>query len=294
MKGSNSTPNMAILIRPISFSFNEETSETNTFQNESHLTATQIAELSQKEFNTLVQKLIDAKINVAVLAEHVTNIKKPDAIFSNNWVVYMPDGKTFTMPMLTKNRKAEIHHRLVIGNHYSFFENYEGALEGTGSMVFDHKNKKIYAAISPRTNEETLTEFAKHVNYDLISFDAVDANGVRIYHTNVLLSVGETWAVLCKDVISNRNAIIKSLEEDGKTIIYITEEQMGNFCANIFELRNSDDNLIIMMSTRAMKSFSKEQLEKLFQHALVIPTPVNTIEDIGGGGVRCMITGNFV
>jgi len=287
---------MAILIRPISFSFNNETAETNKFQKKSKGKNTNVTNLANKEFNNLVQKLIDARINVSVLAEKETSIKKPDAVFSNNWVVYMPKrNHVYTMPMLTKNRKAEIDNRLVVAQgHFSFFEDFKGALEGTGSMVFDHMHKKIYAAISLRTNKETLTTFAEHVQYELICFDAADSNGNEIYHTNVLMAVGETWAVLCKEVISNRNEVISSLEKDGKEIIYITEEQMNNFCGNIFELRNSNNDLIIMMSTRAMRGFSKSQFESLFKHALVIPTPVNIIEEIGGGSVRCMITGSFM
>jgi hypothetical protein len=294
MKGKPTTPNMAIFIRPRNFSFNNETSDTNKFQKTPTESPAKTIELAHKEFNNLIQRLIDAKINICVLGEQKTKITKPDAVFSNNWVVYMPNGKTYTMPMLAKNRRAEISEKLVIGSHYTFFETFNGALEGTGSMVFDHLNKKIYAAISQRTNEETLKEFAIHCEYDLVSFRASDKNSNEIYHTNVLMAVGESWAVLCKDVIDSHEEVVASLLEAGKEIIYITEDQMNNFCGNIFELRNTEDDLIIMMSTRAMSNFSKKQLEILFSHALVIPTPVDTIEDVGGGGVRCMITGSFL
>lgn len=292
-----STPNLAILIRPIDFDFNEETSTTNSFQNKAHANKYLMNEVANEEFNKLVNKLIKNRINVCVLSEKKTEIKKPDAVFSNNWVVYMPSGHIYTMPMFAKNRQAEVDQSLILGNNYSFFETYKNEpLEGTGSMVFDHKNKKIYAAISPRTHQKTLSEFSRQVKYEVIDFKTSDSSGNPVYHTNVVMAMGENWVVVCKDVISDVDWEHLQIQfiKDNKQVITITEKQMKHFCGNIFELKNSDDDLCTVMSKTAYKAFKRDQIDSLTKWTKLIITDVNNIERVGGGGVRCMITGSFV
>lgn len=290
---SKITPNMAILIKPDCFSFNEQTAKTNSFQKHTDYNMTIVSEQAKKEFNNLVKKLSSMKIPVLVFPEAESIDIKPDSVFSNNWIVYMPNGNTYTMPMLTQNRKLEVDSRYILGEYQTKFQKRGGVLEGTGSMVLDHANKKIYAAISKRTSLNEVVSFAKEVEYELISFDTLDSNGQAIYHTNVLMSIGETYAVICKDVIVDSRILIESLERDGKEIIYITEKQMRNFCGNIFELKNIDDKLVTMCSLRAMMYFTHKQLESIYKHSLLVPVNVETIENVGGGSVRCMITGIF-
>jgi hypothetical protein len=296
MKGNTTTPNLAILIKPLDFSFNNETSSTNLLQNPTELTTDEIHQRASHEFGNLLEGLISAKINVTVLSEKKSEILKPDAVFSNNWIVYMPDGRNFTMPMLAKNRRAEIDTSLILGYAYHHLEQYDKiALEGTGSMVMDHINKKIYAGLSSRTNDFLLREFAIPLNYKIISFNTEDVYGYEIYHTNVLMSIGEKYAIICDEVITeNKEKVIKSLENDGKEIIYITEKQMQEFCGNIFEMRNNEDDLITIMSTRAYAGFNQEQIKSISKYSSIVTINVDTIENIGGGGVRCMITGSFL
>lgn len=294
MKGNITTPNLAILIRPRNFSYNNQTCETNHFQNKNKLDVKLISRDARNEFNILAKNLIDFNINSIILSEQKTNIKKPDAIFSNNWIVYMPNKQTYTMPMLNKNRKLEIDNNLIYKSAYRCFESSEESLEGTGSMVFDHMNKKIYSAISERTSTDTLIKFAKHVKYELIYFNTEDSNNNKIYHTNVMMSVGEKWAVLCKDVVTDSSELIKSLSNDNKEIIYITEDEMKDFCANIFELRDNDDNLTIYMSDSARNTFKEDSLDILKKYADIISINIPTIESIGGGSIRCIITGAFI
>jgi hypothetical protein len=294
MKGKKTTPNHLVLIRPLNFSFNEQTSESNVFQNKPSLLFSE-PEDAMDEFKSVVRTLLEHDISFTVFNEIETPIIKPDAIFSNNWIVYMPNGPAYTMSMLTENRKAEVNHSLIMGQYDTTFENSDMPLEGTGSMVIDHENKKIYANLSSRTNYTTLSNFASKINYKLITFNSSDSEDNEIYHTNVILSIGEKWAVICKDVIVDYENIISSLESDGKEIILITEDEMKKFCANIFEVKDINNNLNILMSTTAYNSFNyNNKLKILGKYANVVCAPIHTIENIGGGSLRCMLTGVFL
>lgn len=294
MKGKKTTPNHLILIRPLNFGFNEQTSESNKFQDKSSLLFSEPEEAID-EFKAVVRTLIEHDISFTIFNETETDIIKPDAIFSNNWVVYTPNGPAYTMTMLTENRKAEVNHSLIIGQYDTKFENNDLPLEGTGSMVIDHENKKIYANLSSRTNYIVLSDFASKINYNLITFNSSDSNNDEIYHTNVIMSIGEKWAVICKDVIVDYKDVVSSLESDDKEIIYITEDEMKEFCANIFEVKDINGNLNILMSTTAYNSFNyNDKLNILNKYAKIICAPIHTIETIGGGSLRCMLTGVFL
>jgi hypothetical protein len=295
MKGNQYTPNHLILIRPLNFGYNEETSQSNTFQNKVEDAFFNDLSDIDSEFRGVVNTLLYNNISFTVFNEIETPIIKPDAIFSNNWIVYMPDGNNYTMSMLAQNRKAEINKSLIIGEHNNMFENLEGPLEGTGSMVFDHMNRKIYAAISPRTNIYSLECFAKYVNYNLITFNTSHKEGEQVYHTNVLLSIGEKWAVICTDVIDYPFDVIESLVSDGKEIIDIGYSELIEFCANIFEVRDINNDLVVLMSSSAFSTYSSMGKLKYFeQYVKVACTPIHTIEEIGGGSLRCMLTGIFL
>jgi hypothetical protein len=207
----------------------------------------------------------------------------------------MPEGCAYTMPMMAENRRAEVNHKLIIGPYNTIFESSLTPLEGTGSMVIDHINRKIYAGLSSRTNSNMLNLFASTINYDVITFNSKDSNYNEIYHTNVIMSIGEKWAVICKDVISNVKDVIDSLESDGKEIITITESEMKDFCANILEVRDKDNNTVILMSTTAYNSLNiSDKLYSLTKYSNIVCAPINTIEEIGGGSLRCMLTGIFL
>lgn len=288
------TPNLAILIKPINFSYNEETSETNTFQVKDKVKGNIINKVNS-EFNNLVKTLIDNKVAVTIFSEIEQDIIAPDTVYSNNWITYFPHLKAYTMPMYNDNRRIEVNSKYILGEYSDYIQHRSNdeALEGTGSMVIDHESKIIYAGISKRTNINTLNDFAKKVEYDVVSFNTLDSNNNEIYHTNIMMAIGETWAVLCKDVVVDSKELISSLERTGKKIIYISESQINNFCGNIFEMRNSEDELVTFCSLRAFNNFSDEQRKELNRHTILASSDIDTIETIGGGSVRCMITGKF-
>ena len=172
---------------------------------------------------------------------------------------------------------------------------YEGEgqfLEGTGSMVLDRQNKIVYACRSPRTSEVVLDDFCKQLGYTKVVFDALDKGGKQIYHTNVMMSVGEDFAILCKDSIATedqRQAVISSLEAHGKKLISITFDQMDNFAGNMLEMKNSEGINILLMSDTAYGSLSEDQLNEIKTHCQIVHVGLNTVEVTGGGSARCMI-----
>ncbi len=179
----------------------------------------------------------------------------------------------------------------------AFFENESIYLEGTGSLVLDRVNKIAYTCLSPRTNLRVLDAFANKMGYQTIVFNAVDLKGRAIYHTNVMMSVGESFALICLDAVrdkEDRKSLIDSFEKTGKTIITISLEQMNAFAGNILEVNNSKGNSFIILSETANRSFNQSQLDTLKQFAELIPISIPTIEKVGGGSVRCMMAEVFL
>ncbi|ULQ55724.1 arginine deiminase-related protein [Flavihumibacter rivuli] len=292
------------MIRPASFGFNPDTAVTNAFQKQTGLDPEKLASLAREEFDHMVSLLRNKDIHVLVL-EDDPEPKKPDAVFPNNWFSLGPDGTLHIYPMQAASRQLEVREDLLaeLSGHFKvkeikdWRENPYGAfLEGTGSMIMDHQEKIIYAAISPRTDEQLLLSYASYTGYRAFPFQAADRFGKSIYHTNVLMALGTSFAILCTSAIKNedeRSRLIGSLEQTGHELIAISFDQMDAFAGNMLEVKNKKGQPFIAMSQAAFDSLTNEQRRKLSAHGELLPIPIPTIETIGGGSVRCMMAEIF-
>lgn len=289
------------MIRPKHFGFNEQTSFSNAFQN--NIDIKDITTKAQIEFDSAVILLRNNGIEVFVF-EDLENIKAPDAVFPNNWIT-INNNQLVLYPMLTPNRRAE--RRSDVINFFiernqdlkitdlTHFESENKFCEGTGSLVFNHKNKIAYASLSSRTNKEVVEEVCTKLNYQPIYFTSHDGKNQVVYHTNVMMCIGEGFVIICIDAIieADRENVIKSFNKSGHTIIEISVEQMSFFAGNMLQLQNTDIQKFIVMSETSHKSLSLAQLSKIEQHAKVLVFNVGTIEYSGGGSIRCMLAEVF-
>lgn len=299
------SPNTVLMVKPVQFGFNDEAFVTNKFQKKvDNLSQSEVQEKALQEFNFFVEKLKALKVNVLVYNDSKESFT-PDSIFPNNWISTHSNGMIFTYPMLAKNRQLERRKDIVLDlfSRFGFsylieLEDYEDAeppkyLEGTGSMVLDHQKRIIYAAISPRTDENVLAEFAKHLRYKVVSFTAYGAQKEKMYHTNVMMCVGEKYIIIGENTIAeeDRERVMETVRKANKAVIELTNEQVyEHFAGNMLQLRNSDDETILVMSEAAYASLTKEQLKKLNKHNdHLLGVAIPTIEKIGGGSARCML-----
>ena len=294
------------MVRPAAFGFNEETAANNYFQSRPGSDQDFLQQKAREEFDMMVEKLREHGIEVIVV-EDTTEPAKPDALFPNNWLSTSPAGIIHVFPMYAPNRRAEkredILHMLAAGfkvndvHDWTEFESEGRFLEGTGSMVIDHDNKMIYACISERTNISILEKFAATNGYQAIAFLATDKNAKPVYHTNVMMTLGEGFCVICEEAIEEEWELIavrQLIESTGHTIIPISREQMHCFAGNMLELKNKNGENILVLSQSAYSSLRKEQKDMLQAFARLVPIEVPTIEEVEGGSVRCMIAEIFL
>ncbi|ANI89714.1 amidinotransferase [Arachidicoccus ginsenosidimutans] len=301
------TASFILMVRPAGFGYNAETADNNTFQhNETSISATNISKKAVEEFDAFVKLLREKNIDVTVVEDSATPVK-PDAVFPNNWFCTLPDGKLIVFPMFAANRREEkrddilqqITHDFSVSDveDWSEYEADNFFLEGTGSMIFDHANKTVYACISPRTHKALFERFAKTHHYKPIIFSAKDENDVPIYHTNVMMHIGESYAVVCLDAIKNETEkiyIAQTLREAGHEIIPISFEQMNAFAGNMIQVRNKFGEPFTILSKTGFDSLTLEQKYILSVHTNLLPVNISTIETIGGGSARCMIAEIFL
>jgi hypothetical protein len=290
-----------LMVRPACFGFNPQTAGSNAFQ---HLTLAQSQGVPQAvaEFDALASALRQAGVEVIVAADTPAPIK-PDAIFPNNWVSFHRDGTVALYPMLAPNRRDERREdvlqqvaregnfRVLRTVDLSPRETEGKFLEGTGSVVLDRTHRIAYACLSPRTDLDVLGEFAQILDYELVTFDALDDGGRPIYHTNVMMAVGTAFAVVCGACIPNeehREAVFSKLRAAGRELVDISLAQMLQFAGNVLELATPGGKLLAL-STTALKSLLPEQRQVLERHAQLLPVAIPHIEHFGGGGVRCML-----
>ena len=291
------------MIRPVSFAFNEQTAESNTFQDvETKSLSNDITQNSAlQEFDAMVSQLRTAGVNVMVY-DDTLDPPTPDSVFPNNWISFHHSGKVCLYPMQAENRRWERRNDIVDDLRKKFhveetldfthFENENKFLEGTGSMVLDRINRKTYACISPRTNNELLNNWAKTMNYQAVSFRAVDVHGKEVYHTNVVMSVGDEFAVVCLSAIPNldqRLALKSHLLHNKKHIIEISLEQMNSFAGNMLLVKTRKGNNLLVMSTTAYDSLKRSQILELEEYAVIQHFDLTMIETCGGGSARCMM-----
>ncbi len=304
-----STSNL-FLIRPYKFFGNPETSINNYFQGDG--LGNNNYSINQKalvEFDNFFNVLKNNNINVFLFNDTPYPIT-PDSIFPNNWISTYQDGKIFIHSMFAKNRRLERRSDIIaflkenfsfsqIFNDAEFNEKNNNFLEGTGSMVLDRVNQIVYAALSERTCQDLLNEFCKKINFQPIVFTAYLNYNHRkvIYHTNVMMSICENFAIVCFESVASKNEqnkIIDSLDRTKKKIITISLDQVNNFCGNVLEVKNNKDENILIMSSRAFNCFSKNQKKIINSFCKIVHSPLDTIEKYGGGGARCMLAEIFL
>lgn len=290
------------MIRPAQVPANPLTVATNAFQQDVSGPQRPLLEAVQAEFDALAAALEAAGVRVCVF-EDTPERNTPDAVFPNNWITTHADGRVALYPMLVENRRTERRRDLImkLAAEYGFlvdrivdFSSHELAghiLEGTGSMVLDRINRVAYACLSARTDPWLLDEFCQHFNYDPFVFLALDRAGQPIYHTNVMMALGTQFAVVCGESVVDerrRGELFESLEAGGHEVVDISFEQMEKFAGNMLEL-DGDGQSVLAMSQRAYDCLTDAQRATLEKYARLVASPIDTIEDCGGGSVRCML-----
>jgi hypothetical protein len=306
------------MIRPVAFRMNEQTAVNNYYQKVlDGLSPETVNTKAQQEFDTFVNKLRKVGVNVIVV-EDTLEPNTPDSIFPNNWISFHENGDVVLYPMFAENRRAERREDILDILEDEGFEinqimDYTSAeedgifLEGTGSLLLDRENGKAYCALSPRADEELMIEFCEDFEFTPVIFEAFQtvnlpdgkAGGERklMYHTNVMMCLGDTFAVLCADCIDDkkeRKMVLDSLRGDDKEVILISEEQVNNFAGNMLEVKGKNDKRFLVMSESAFKSLTKKQIAQLEAHVEIIHSSLNTIEACGGGSARCMMAEIFL
>ncbi len=298
--------NHILMVRPYLFGFNPETAADNAFQqDDGSLSTDQVQERALQEFDQLAEKLSAAGIDI-IIVEDTEKPHTPDSIFPNNWITFHQRGMVVTYPMFSNIRRKERREDIInlISERFPFrdrihFEHLEAKnlfLEGTGSLILDRINKIAYACLSERTRIDALNEFCKWMTYKPVSFTATDLNGQKIYHTNVMMALGENFAVICLDSINNsveKEKVMNSLETTGKEVISISHEQMNAFAGNMLQVSAKDGKTYLVMSDQAKDSLSQEQIDQIQKYTNILSSPISTIETYGGGSVRCMMAEVF-
>ena len=305
------TTNSILMIRPVAFRMNEQTAVNNYYQKvlDGLLPATVNAK-AQQEFDVFVEKLRAVGVDVMVVDDK-ENSDTPDSVFPNNWISFHENGDVALYPMFAENRRLERREDIldtledkgfIIDNimDYTSAEEDGFFLEGTGSLLLDRENAKAYCALSPRADEELFIEFCEDFEFSPIIFEAfhtVNNERKLVYHTNVMMCIGETFAVVCADSIDDkkeRKLVLDSLKGDEKEIILITEDQVNNFAANMLEVKGADDRRYLVMSNSAYQSLTKKQIAHLEEHVTILSSSLDTIEACGGGSARCMMAEIFL
>lgn len=305
------TTNSILMIRPVAFRMNEQTAVNNYYQKvlDTLLPATVNAK-AQEEFDNFVEKLENVGIDVTVV-DDILDPDTPDSIFPNNWISFHENADVAMYPMFAENRRLERREEILdlleekgfqIENIVDYTDAEEDGyyLEGTGSLLLDRANGKAYCALSPRADEELFIEFCEDFDMQPILFEAfqtVDGERKLIYHTNVMMCLGESFAVICADCIDDkkeRKMVLENLKHDGKEVILITEQQVNNFAGNMLEVRGANDKRYIIMSAAAHQSLTSKQIEQLQKHGEILYSSLDTIEACGGGSARCMMAEIFL
>ncbi|RZK80966.1 MAG: amidinotransferase, partial [Pedobacter sp.] len=293
------TTSNILMIRPVDFKFNLQTADNNKFQTPTEGIDTQAKAL--QEFDDFAALLRNNEIDVTVVNDTLEP-ETPDSIFPNNWISFHNNGEVFMYPMASENRRLERREDIIELLSDSFevkqvtdlsgFEEAAIFLEGTGSMVLDRDNKLAYACLSLRTDEQVLSNWCEKTGYKAITFNADDKEGFPIYHTNVMMCVGDAFAVICLESIQNpheREMVMQHLIHTGKEIVEISIDQMNQFAGNMLQITNKKGESLLVMSEQAYLSLTKVQVFLLEKYCRLIYSPLYTIEKNGGGSARCML-----
>ncbi|WP_455819804.1 citrulline utilization hydrolase CtlX [Pseudomonas cerasi] len=299
------TAQTVMMVRPAAFYANPETLASNAFQ-KPLAAVSDVAEQARDAFDGYVSALRHAGVEVRVIDDSAES-GTPDSLFPNNWIAMLEDGSIYTFPMEAQNRRRERRMDIIadLTKDYevirridlSVFEARDLYLEGTGSLILDHDSRIAYACRSSRSSEEAGREFERLSGYNIHWFNAHDRNLHPIYHTNVMMSVGSRFAIVCLESLTSkpeRLRLIKQLEQTGKTIVDVTFTQMEAFACNVLEVRNQSGHPVYAMSNRAWAAFTPVQQALISGYATLALAPIDIIEDLGGGGARCMVAEIFL
>ncbi len=305
------TTNTILMVRPVNFRMNEQTAVNNYYQKvmDGLLPAT-VNKKAQEEFDIYVEKLRSYGINVIVVSD-TEEFDTPDSIFPNNWISFHQNGTVALYPMFAENRRYERREDVLETLEkagfkiedivdYTSAEEEDVFLEGTGSLLLDRVNRIAYCALSDRADEGLFIEFCEDFEYSPVVFTANQTvNGERkaIYHTNVMMCIAETFAVICLDTIDDkkeRKNVVKHLKESGKEIITITEAQVNHFAGNMLQVRGDNNDLFLVMSQASYDSLTKNQIQQIEKHCAIISSSLDIIEACGGGSARCMMAEVFL
>ena len=301
------TTSNILMIRPSNFGFNEETAANNSFQSKDQsLTSDEVKKKAMEEFDNFVAKMRGEGINVIVMDDTAEPIK-PDAVFPNNWVTFHQDGVVITYPMYSEIRRNERREDVLekLKEHYKVegtirlekFEAESRFLEGTGSMILDRVNKICYACTSPRTEEGLLDIFCELGHYQKAAFQSVDGNGEDIYHTNVMMALGEDFVVIGMDTVKDeaqKKMLLEMFAKTNKAVIDISFEQILSFAGNMLQVRNEKGETYLVMSQQAFESLTDKQIREIEMRTKILYSPIETIETLGGGSARCMMAEVFL
>lgn len=293
-------PNLIYVLPPKNFGFNGETAADNYFQKKGE-SKSNLSILAANEHAEFCQKLTEFDVEFHALTDSA-DIVLPDALFLNNWFSVTKDHRLVLYPMLAKSRRSEVRQELIheikekseISEllDYRDFINQDMYCEGTGSLIFDHENKLAFVCVSKRSTPKLCEIICKDLGYKLVTFEALDLNGRQIYHTNVMLSIGENVAVICFEAIEDpleKAFVRKYLQKSNRIILEISLKQMQNFCGNVFEVNDKKGIPVLLMSESAYINFEEKQINSINQRVKVLKVAIPTIEKYGGGGVRCMV-----
>ena len=293
-----------LMIRPVCFSFNRQTAPNNHFQQMPEA-GEDVQKLALEEFDAMVGLLETRGIPHLVIQDTVTP-ETPDSIFPNNWFSSHAGGTMVLYPMFAPNRRAErkgaVVKRILEATgacrilDLSHWEKEGKYLESTGSMVLDRDTRTAYACLSPRTSPEVLEDFCRKMDYTPVPFHAVDRNGKPVYHTNVMMALGHSFAILCQEAFTSEaelQLVTESLRAHGKTLVDISLEQMEHFAGNMLEVSGERGESLLLLSQSAYDALREDQRAVLSREDTLVPIPIPHIESVGGGSVRCMLAELF-
>lgn len=288
-----------LMVRPFQFYFNQQTAANNFFQSNIHIENAN--ELAIAEFDAMVEQLRAHQIKVKVVQD-TKDPSTPDSIFPNNWISTHAGGTLCLYPMFAENRRAERKLSVIAFLQANYkIENLldltdlekEGKfLEGTGSMVLDHQNKISYGCLSERLDEAAFTFWCDKMQFKPISFKAVDHKAQPIYHTNVMMCMGNQFVVICLDSIPNeieKQIVLESFLQTNKEVITISQDQLNHFAGNMLQVFDIDEKPHLIMSEQAYNTLNVAQLKSLEKYNPLLPISIPTIEALGGGSTRCMM-----
>ena len=298
---NNQVTDRIVMVRPVQFKFNAETAVNNHYQHQDNKNLEEVQKKALDEFDNFVKQLRSKGVTVEII-DDTLNPSTPDSIFPNNWFSTHQNGKVVLYPMYAQNRRMELvkfkDRLLEIAKKegtqvidYSDRAEKNIFLEGTGSIVLDRINKKAYCSLSPRSDKNLFEEFCKDVGFKPVTFTSYQ-DGNKIYHTNVMMGIGENKAVICLDCITDkaeRENVVKELKDGNKEIVEISLDQVKHFLGNVLEVKGKDGKRYIVISKTAYDSMTEDQIKRVEKDTEIICADVSTIEYYGGGSVRCML-----